>query len=201
MTAYFLDFQYSKVDSQVLWHIYYDLMNTVVGSGFFVSESFDPRCVRHFETCVFMWYLVLLPTFVTYTSHPVQASLSPSLNCEYSKFPVATTLSKHLFSIKPVTNIKEYCEQINLNLPKRGRRWSQRNRVESLTDCCIDVPTLYRLLLSDNPSRLSVLQHDGHGQKSLVVMCPVFGLGKPYGDIMNSWFAGDLSCISFMIFH
>ena len=90
----------------------------------FAIRNLLTHIVCHFETCVFMWYLVLLPTFVTYTSHPVQqASLNPAVNCEYSKFPVATTLSKHLFSIKPVTNIKEYCEQINLNLPKIESDW------------------------------------------------------------------------------
>ena len=60
-------------------------------------------------------FLVVPCSPLLWLHNSVQASLNPSLTVNTLNFLLPTALSKHLFSIKPVTNIKVYCEQINLN--------------------------------------------------------------------------------------
>ena len=138
-----------------------------------VSQIFCPTlCATRRDLNLF---LVVPCSPLLWLHNSVQASLNPSLTVNTLNFLLPTALSKHLFSIKPVTNIKVYCEQINLNIPtmaswKRQRWWSQRNKVESLTDCCIDVPTVYRLPSPHNPSRLNIFQHDGCNPRLKVVL-------------------------------
>ena len=80
-----------EADSRVLRHITYNFIEHLCRT----LDLAHTLCAI-LETWVFLWHLVL-PTFVIYTSHLVQAALNPSVNYEYSKFTVAATLSNHSF--------------------------------------------------------------------------------------------------------
>ena len=80
-----------------------------------VSQIFCPTlCATRRDLNLF---LVVPCSPLLWLHNSVQASLNPSLTVNTLNFLLPTALSKHLFSIKPVTNIKVYCEQINLNIP------------------------------------------------------------------------------------
>ena len=79
-----------------------------------VSQIFCPTlCATRRDLNLF---LVVPCSPLLWLHNSVQASLNPSLTVNTLNFLLPTALSKHLFSIKPVTNIKVYCEQINLNI-------------------------------------------------------------------------------------
>ena len=105
----------------------YDLIKHICWTLDIIIIFWPTLCATLWDLCLYV--VPCITHIVTFTSHPVQASSNPSVNCEYSKFPVAATLSKHLFFFNQTcdkyqsilwTNKSESTKQTKLMKPKES---------------------------------------------------------------------------------